>query len=116
MLLLTFVAYVILSTGVFASKGNVKAAVLTKIVLEATILCEQAGLCVEYICCDGAPWNRTMWHKMGIHGRHKGVRCKLVHPCDKDRFLHFLSDFPHLVKCVRNAMMKHGFNAHKGRV
>ncbi|KAH9367687.1 hypothetical protein HPB48_012803 [Haemaphysalis longicornis] len=65
--------------GVFASKGNVKAAVLTKIILEATILCEQAGLYVDYICCDGAPWNRTMWHKMGIHGSRKGVRCKLAH-------------------------------------
>lgn len=105
-----------LSTGVFASKGNVKAAVLTKIILEATILCEQAGLHTDYICCDGAAWNRAMWHNMGIYGSCKGVRCKVVHPCDKDRFLHFLSDFPHLSKCVRNAMMKCGFNTHIGRV
>ncbi|XP_054922950.2 uncharacterized protein [Dermacentor andersoni] len=82
--------------GVFAPRKNVKAAVLTKIILEATILCEQAGLYVDYICCDGAAWNRAMWHNMGIHGS-----CK---------------DFPHLAKCVRNAMMKSGFNTHIGRV
>ncbi|XP_077538433.1 uncharacterized protein LOC144151209 [Haemaphysalis longicornis] len=54
--------------GVFASNGNVKARILTKIILEATLLCEKAGLYVDYICTDGAPWNRTMWHSMGVHG------------------------------------------------
>lgn len=93
-----------------------KAGLLTKIILEATLLCEQAGLHVDYICCDGATWNRAMWHRMGIHGSCKDVRCKVVHPCDKQRFLYFVSDFPHLVKCVRNMMMKHGFNTHVGRV
>lgn len=82
-----------LSTGVFAPRGNVKAAVLTKIILEATIPCEQARLHVDYICCDGAAWNRAMWHNMGIHGSCKGVWCKGVHPRDKDRFLHFVG-FP----------------------
>lgn len=105
-----------LSTGVFASKVNVKAAVLTKIILEVTILREQAGLHTDYICCDEAAWNRAMWHNMGIYGSCKGVQCKVVHPCDKDRFLNFLSDFPHLTKCVWNAMIKCGFNTHIGRV
>ncbi|XP_049518893.1 uncharacterized protein LOC125943550 [Dermacentor silvarum] len=90
--------------GVFASNGN------------AILLCERAGLHVDYICTDGASWNRAMWHSMGVHGNAKHVRCKVTHPCDKKRFLHFISDFPHLVKCVRNTMIRHGFNTHKGRV
>lgn len=88
---------------------------LAKILLEATILCEKAGLHVDYICSDGAAWNRSMWNAFGIRGNFKDVRCKLVHPCDTSRFLHFVSDFPHLIKCVRNAMMKTGFNTQNGR-
>ncbi|XP_037526273.1 uncharacterized protein LOC119403406 [Rhipicephalus sanguineus] len=57
-----------------------------------------------------------MWHNMGVHGNAKHVRRKVTHPCDNKSFLRFISDFPHLVKCVRNIMIKHGFNTHKGRV
>ncbi|KAH6922352.1 hypothetical protein HPB50_013392 [Hyalomma asiaticum] len=101
--------------AVFASCGNVKSRVLAKILLEATILCEQAGLHVDYICSDGASWNRSMWNAFGLRGTFKEVRCKVIHPSDPSRFLHFVSDFPHLIKCVRNAMIKTGFNTQNGR-
>ncbi|KAM7281815.1 hypothetical protein ISCGN_001976 [Ixodes scapularis] len=101
--------------GVFASSGNVKSGILTKIVVEATLLCEKVGLRVDYICSDGASWNRAMWHSLGIRGTSTSVTCKVVHPADEQRHLYFLSDFPHLLKCVRNLMMKHGFNTHEGR-
>ncbi|XP_077557313.1 uncharacterized protein LOC144172494 [Haemaphysalis longicornis] len=52
--------------GVFASRGNVKAAALSKVVLEATLLCEQAGLFVDGVTCDAASWNRSMWKLFGI--------------------------------------------------
>lgn len=52
-----------------ASKSNVKADVLSKIVLEATLLCEQAGLHVDGVTCDGATWNRSMWKIFGIKGK-----------------------------------------------
>lgn len=89
---------------------------LKKIVLEATILCEKAGLHVDYTCSDGAAWNHSMWNAFGIRGNFNNVQCKLIHPCDTSRFLHFVSNFPHLIKCVRNAMMKTDFNTQKGRV
>ncbi|KAK8775732.1 hypothetical protein V5799_030924 [Amblyomma americanum] len=101
--------------GVFASSGNVKSQMLSKIVLEATVLCEQAGLLVHYVCTDGATWNRSMWHNLGVYGNGKNVKCKVTHPCDEDRFLHFISDFPHLAKCVRNTLLKQGLNTHLGR-
>lgn len=93
-----------------------KAPTLRKIILEAVLLCEKANLYVHYICTDGGSWNRAMWHNMGVHGNAKHVRRKVTHPCDNKSFLRFISDFPHLVKCVRNIMIKHGFNTHKGRV
>lgn len=51
---------------------------------------------------------------------HNGeVRCKVPHPTDcsggQKRFLHFASDFPHLIKCIRNSFLKHGFNTPVGR-
>lgn len=55
--------------GVFSSKSNVKANVLAKIVLEATLLCEQAGLFVDGVTCDAASWNRSMWRIFGIRGK-----------------------------------------------
>ncbi|KAH7933394.1 hypothetical protein HPB49_012212 [Dermacentor silvarum] len=84
--------------AVFASRGNVKSKVLAKILLEATILCKQAGLQVDHICSDGASWNRSMWNAFGLRGTFKDVRCKVIHPSDPSRFLHFVSDFPHLIK------------------
>lgn len=93
-----------------------KARLLTKILIEATILCEQIGLYLDYICFDSAPWKRSMWNILGIRATLNHIQCIVVHPCDKHRFLYFISDFPHLMKCVRNTMMKHGFNTHNGRV
>ncbi|XP_037280366.2 uncharacterized protein LOC119173676 [Rhipicephalus microplus] len=103
------------SSGVFSSSGNVKARLLTKILIEATILCEQVGLYLDYICCDGAPWNRSMWNILEIRATLNDIQCRVVHPCDKHRFLYIILDFPHLMKCVRNTMMNHGFNTHSGR-
>ncbi|KAL3188462.1 hypothetical protein MRX96_003432 [Rhipicephalus microplus] len=51
---------------VFSSSWNVKARLLTNILIKSTILCEQVGLYLDYICCDGAPWNRSMWNILGI--------------------------------------------------
>ncbi|KAG0433971.1 hypothetical protein HPB47_019440 [Ixodes persulcatus] len=54
------------SAGVFASRGNVKGNLLAKMIVNAVILCEQAGLWIDYSCCDGASWNRSMWRCFGI--------------------------------------------------
>ncbi|XP_049268906.1 uncharacterized protein LOC119381959 [Rhipicephalus sanguineus] len=102
--------------AVFASHANVKGELLCKILVEATILAEQAGLFVDFITCDGASWNRRMWTLMGIQGTASRTVCKVKHPVDKKRSLHFLSDFPHLIKCLRNCLLKGGFDTPSGRV
>lgn len=79
--------------GVFAAKGNVKAPTLSKMLLEAVVLCENAGLFVDYLTGDGASWNRQMWRMFGIKATKSTVTYKLRHPRDEQRSLHFVSDF-----------------------
>ncbi|XP_075721827.1 uncharacterized protein LOC142765140 [Rhipicephalus microplus] len=100
--------------GVFASHSNVKAETLAKIILECVILCENAGLHVDFVTCDGASWNRAMWHSFGVVGTKEKTVCRRKHPSDPERFLCFVSDFPHLVKCVRNSFVSTGFELPEG--
>ncbi|KAH8035053.1 hypothetical protein HPB51_004294 [Rhipicephalus microplus] len=94
---------------VFSSKGNIKAEMLAKLLLEAILLSEQAGLFVDFVSCDGATWNRSMWRSFGIGASSVKTTCNVTHPVDPSRKLHFCSDFPHLVKCVRNSFVSTGF-------
>lgn len=52
---------------------------------------------------------------MGVQGSASKITCKVKHPVDAKRELHFLSDFPHLIKCLRNSLLKGGFNTPDGR-
>lgn len=102
--------------GVFASRGNVKAPLLSKIILEATLLAENAGLRVDYVTCDGASWNRAMWRQFGISGSATAIKPSAAHPVGDNRRLFFFSDFPHLVKCIRNGFIKTGYKTPRGHV
>lgn len=75
--------------GVFASRGNVKAPLLSKIILEATLLAENAGLRVDYVTCDGASWNRAMWRQFGISGSATAIKPSAAHPVGDNRRLFF---------------------------
>ncbi|KAH9366056.1 hypothetical protein HPB48_007886 [Haemaphysalis longicornis] len=88
---------------------------LSKLLLEAIILAEQAGLFVDFVSCDGASWNRSMWKSFGIGASSGRITCKATHPVDPTRELHFRSDFPHFVKCVRNSFVDNGFTTPDGR-
>lgn len=90
--------------GCFLSKGSATGTVLHKILLEAVILTERAGLKIDGIAADGASWNRAMWEKFGVTENNVSVE----HPADPKRRLWFFSDFPHLIKCLRNFFTKHG--------
>lgn len=74
--------------------------VLHQIVIEAVTLLENAGFFVDAITTDGATWNQSMWSKFGIS--RETISC--MHMCDSERRLWFISDFPHLIKNVRNAI------------
>ncbi|KAK3920713.1 Transposable element P transposase [Frankliniella fusca] len=84
----------------FLTRGNASDSELTKLVLEAVILLERSGLLVDGVVTDGATWNRSMWAKFGISKETFSAQ----HPCDPDRKLYFISDFPHMMKCMRNCL------------
>lgn len=102
--------------GAFATSSNVKGEMLAKILIEATILAEASGLFVDFVTCDGAAWNRKMWDILGIGVKSGKITSKLQHPVDSSRYLHFMSDFPHLLKCVRNTLLKGPLSTPKGKV
>lgn len=87
----------------FLSKGSATGTVLHKILLEAIALTKKAGLKVDGVSCDGASWNQNMWDIFGVTEDEVSVE----HPVDTERRLWFVSDFPHLIKCLRNFFTKH---------
>ncbi|XP_029347780.1 uncharacterized protein LOC115034612 [Acyrthosiphon pisum] len=56
----------------------------------------------DVITTDGATWNRSMWSKFGIS--KENISCTHMH--DESRRLWFVSDFPHLIKNMRNCKVK----------
>ncbi|KAH7980258.1 hypothetical protein HPB49_014205 [Dermacentor silvarum] len=100
----------------FATRGNVNGGTLTKIILEAIILAEKAGLKVDFITSDGASWNIRMWTLMGIKASLDEIKCSAPHPVDEHRQLYFMSDFPYLLKCLRNWLLSLDFQTPKGQV
>lgn len=68
------------------------------------------------ITCDGASWNRSMWRLFGIQGSASHVRSSTKHPVDPKRQLYFFSDFPHLLKNVRNGFVEKGYLTPAGHV
>jgi hypothetical protein len=61
----------------FLSKGNVTGNIQAKLILEATLLCEAAGLFIDVVTSDGATWNRAMWKAFGA-GNPQQPWC--IHP------------------------------------
>lgn len=80
----------------FSTQGDMKGNLLSKVMLEAAILAENAGLFVDFITSDGATWNRNM-RATGVHATASSSKCKVQHPVDHKRSLHLIYDFPHLV-------------------
>lgn len=91
----------------FLSKGNVKAKELTNIILESTMKLEASGWFVDGVTMDGAPWNRKVWKAFGTITEEKP---STAHPYDDDddRRLWMFSDYPHLLKCMRNCLSENG--------
>lgn len=91
------------SLGSFLSRGCATGEILHELVLECTILLENAGFHIDVVTTDGATWNRTMWRRFGLSKFENSCE----HPCglnDKQnpRRLYFCSDFSHLLKNLRN--------------
>lgn len=94
----------------FATRGAAPGAALAKIVVESVLQLERHGASVLAVVSDGAGNNRSMWTHLGISGKlHQPVN-KIPHPTlEHGRFLHFLCDVPHIIKCVRNHLLTHTY-------
>jgi len=90
------------SIGAFLSEGAANAEVLQKLILEAIILLEKAGLHVHIVVTDGGAWNRGMWKLFGIDEDNVGC----THPVNQNRNLWFASDFFHLIKTTWSRVLK----------
>lgn len=91
--------------GCFLSKGSATGTVLHNLIIECIGLAEKSGLRIDAVVTNGASRNRNMWSQFGITKNKVSVQ----HVVDPTRNLWFISDFPHLIKCVRN------FLTHKDR-
>ncbi|KAL5239084.1 hypothetical protein ACI65C_006494 [Semiaphis heraclei] len=87
----------------FLSKGCATGTVLHHLIMECILLLEKSGFFVDAVTRDGASWNRNMWTQFGVTEEKVWV----THPSDIKRQLWFLSDFPHLIKNLRNFIVKH---------
>jgi len=90
----------------FASKEPTLGSTLAKLVLQAILLLEKAGVKVCAMVCDGARTNRKMWKEFGISGSLDSTRHFFENPYDSDRKMFVLSDVPHLFKCIQNQLLK----------
>lgn len=90
--------------AVFASRGPVKGVELAKLVIQAIIFLENAGVLVHGIISDGAETNRKMWSELGVCGKMDNLKNWFIHPVNDERKVFAFSDTPHLIKCIRNRL------------
>lgn len=88
--------------GCFLSKGSATVTILHQLIIECIILAERAGLIIDRVACDGATWNRSMWDLFGV----TADKVSATHVVDSKRSLWFVSNFPHLIKNLRNFICK----------
>ncbi|KAH9364652.1 hypothetical protein HPB48_018460 [Haemaphysalis longicornis] len=50
-----------------------------------------------------------MWSAFGVTGKFYAPVHKPEHPCIPDKSLHFLCDVPHIIKCIRNHLLRHKY-------
>ena len=94
------------TVGSFCSAGTTPSAVLSKLILEAIVFLENCGALVDGLVCDGASTNRKALTTLGFCGKMSGLCNKMVNPCDDTRNIYFFSDTPHLLKTIRNNLLK----------
>lgn len=93
----------------YATKGAAPGWVLAKMVMNSVLQLHQHGAIALAVISDGAGNNKSMWTQLGITGKLDSPQCKIEHPCLPGGHLHFICDVPHIIKCVRNHMMKHKY-------
>jgi len=79
---------------------------LSQLLIKAILLLEDAGLQVLGVTCDGASTNKTMFKTLGINGSKSELKNYFVNPYDELRKIFVFSDAPHVIKNIRNRLIK----------
>lgn len=93
----------------FATRNAAPGGVLARLVLHAILELKKQNALVVAIISDSASTNKAMWSKFGATGKIESPRYKVEHPCDPGLHLHFMWDTPHLIKCIRNHLLRHQY-------
>lgn len=96
-----FIEIIFQTIGVFLSNNNTNGEILHKLVLDAIKKLHDAGYMVRGVTSDGATWNRAFWKHFGL--KKNDIAC--AHPQDDNSLLYMISDFPHLIKNLRNPLV-----------
>lgn len=92
----------------FATKGAASSQVLQSIVMKAITSLHSRGAIVKNVVCDGHQSNKGAFKLLGVTANdQKNVKPYFIHPMDPKIKIWCLFDVPHLLKCVRNHLMKH---------
>ena len=92
--------------AIYASRNATPGDILAKILMQVIIQIEQAGARIVAFTSDGSQSNKKLWNCLAISGVINNVKCSIPHPTDTSRRLWALSDFVHIIKCVRNNFHK----------
>ena len=88
--------------AIFATKGACPAKTLKTLLEKATAVLEQRGARLMAVISDGHQTNKSMWAKSGISGEMDHVSNSMPHPTVEGEQIFFVSDVPHLFKCIHN--------------
>ncbi|XP_023243312.1 uncharacterized protein LOC111641388 [Centruroides sculpturatus] len=91
--------------GTFCSKSSVPGSTVAKLILQAIIHLEQCGAIVNAIVCDGASTNKAALKALGICADTNNIQCSFTNPA-ADRQVLAIIDVPHILKCMRNNLLK----------
>lgn len=92
------------AVGFYTSRAAASGKALKNLVLDAFVKLEEVGLYVDCVVSDGASAS-----EFGIgFGDDGTIINSLIHPCDENRRLYFLSDIIHLFKCMWNWLLQSG--------
>lgn len=88
--------------AIFATRGACPAKTLTTLVNKAAAILEQRNARLIALISDGHRTNKSLWAAFGITGEQERVKNWLPHPTVDGAKIFFISDVPHLMKCIRN--------------
>lgn len=94
----------------FACTNAASGPLLQEIVLKAIVLLHNNNAIVKSTVCDGCTSNKNLMSLLGISGEESSEKCEsfsFLHPLDERIKIYWLTDVPHLLKCMRNHVLNH---------